>query len=64
MKVLNDGDERLRVRILLIEWKANVIYLQETKLEFFFKKKTKSNSNSLKEERSATLVYMKCIGEP
>jgi len=31
---LNEGDKRLRVRNLLRQWKADIICLQETKLEF------------------------------
>lgn len=34
LRGLNEGDERRRVRNLLKQWKANVIYLQETKLEY------------------------------
>jgi len=34
---LNKGDKRLRVRNLLRQWKANIICLQDTKLEDYFK---------------------------
>jgi hypothetical protein len=31
---LNEGEKRLRVRNLLRQWEADIICLQETKLEF------------------------------
>jgi exonuclease III len=31
---LNERDKRLRIRSLLRDWKANIVCLQETKLEF------------------------------
>jgi len=31
---LNEGDKRLKVRNLLRQWKADIICLQETKLDF------------------------------
>jgi endonuclease/exonuclease/phosphatase family metal-dependent hydrolase len=31
---LNKGDKRLKVRNLIRQWKADIICLQETKLEF------------------------------
>lgn len=33
VKGVNEGDKRLRVRNLFREWKADVICLQETKLD-------------------------------
>jgi exonuclease III len=33
VKGLNEGNKRLRVRDLLKEWKVDIIYFQETKLE-------------------------------
>jgi endonuclease/exonuclease/phosphatase family metal-dependent hydrolase len=33
---LNEGGKRLKVRNLIRQWKADIICLQETKLEFFF----------------------------
>jgi len=36
VRELNEGEKRLKVRNLLRQWKAYIICLQETKLEFIF----------------------------
>ena len=42
VRVLNDRDKRLRVRNMIKSWGADIICLQETKMEFISKREIRS----------------------